>query len=97
MLGVDVGKDMLRAGHIAFLYSAPAYARRGVASALYRRVESAWIAAGVRELRTEASLLARPFFERHGFDVVEEQTVRRGGVFLRRYAMRKSVPCAQAP
>ncbi|PAM07785.1 GNAT family N-acetyltransferase, partial [Acinetobacter baumannii] len=42
-------------------------------------------------LFTEASLVAKPFFLRHGFSVVEEQNVSRGGVMFRRYAMRKAV------
>lgn len=76
-------------GHIALLYVSPAHARRGVASVLYRHAESALAAAGLGELSTEASLVARPFFAGRGFRVVEEQSVLRAGVALRRYAMRK--------
>ncbi|MFX6782317.1 GNAT family N-acetyltransferase, partial [Acinetobacter baumannii] len=75
-------------GHIEFLYTAPGSERRGVASVLYREVEKAL--PGV-SLFTEASLVAKPFFLRHGFSVVEEQNVSRGGVMFRRYAMRKAV------
>ncbi|EPS3005117.1 GNAT family N-acetyltransferase, partial [Acinetobacter baumannii] len=59
-------------GHIEFLYTAPGSERRGVASVLYREVEKAL--PGV-SLFTEASLVAKPFFLRHGFSVVEEQNV----------------------
>lgn len=76
-------------GHIDLLFTAPACARRGVAGMLYARAEAALRAAGVGELRTEASLVARPFFEGQGFDVVEVEGVLRGGVSLRRFAMRK--------
>lgn len=76
-------------GHIEFLYTAPAHTRRGVASMLYDGVERALRSLGVEELSTEASLTARPFFERQGFHVTEEQTVLRRGVSFRRYAMRK--------
>ncbi len=76
-------------GHIDLLFVSPAYARRGVASLLYRNAELALNASGVTEQFTEASLVARPFFESKGFSVVEEQVVTRNGVELKRFAMRK--------
>jgi putative acetyltransferase len=79
------------AGHIDLLYTSPSYARRGVASSLYSSVERTLTSAGVRELLTEASLVARPFFERFGFVVSQEQNVLVGGYSFRRYAMRKTV------
>lgn len=78
-------------GHIDLIFTAPNYARRGVASALYRQCEENLTALGVSELYTEASVVARPFFQRHGFSVEDERrTTVRGAHFLR-YAMRKSV------
>ena len=76
-------------GHIDLLYTSPRYTRRGVASALYREAETIIVRHGAAEIFTEASLAARPFFERFGFRVVEEQAVERRGVVLRRFAMRK--------
>jgi putative acetyltransferase len=76
-------------GHIDLLYTSPAHARRGVASALYRAAESDLARHGISEIFTEASIVAHPFFERFGFHVVEEQCVQRRGVTFRRYAMRK--------
>ena len=40
---------------------------------------------------TEASLTARPFFERCGFLLTREEVVMRHGSALRRFAMRKSL------
>ena len=76
-------------GHMDFLYTAPAAARRGVATALHRQVEATLRAAGVTELYTEASLVARPFFEAQGYPVTEEEVLERQGVQLRRFRMRK--------
>ncbi|MCB9651693.1 MAG: GNAT family N-acetyltransferase [Deltaproteobacteria bacterium] len=76
-------------GHMDFLYTAPAAARRGVATALHRQVEATLRAAGVTELYTEASLVARPFFEAQGYRVTEEEVLERQGVQLRRFRMRK--------
>lgn len=78
-------------GHIDLLYTAPGAPRRGVATALYRAAEVALRGRGVREVHTEASLVAQPFFMVQGFRVVEEQQVERRGVIFRRFAMRKSI------
>ncbi|MEN8665594.1 MAG: GNAT family N-acetyltransferase [Polycyclovorans sp.] len=78
-------------GHIDLLYTAPGTPRRGVATALYRAAEAALRGCGVRELYTEASLVAQPFFVVQGFCVVEEQQVERRGVKFRRFAMRKRI------
>lgn len=78
-------------GHIDLLFTAPGQTRSGVASRLYARVESILAQAGVTELYTEASLLARPFFERQGFVVTEAQQIPRGDQVLRRFAMRKAL------
>lgn len=76
-------------GHIDLLYTSPAYSRRGIASALYRETEAKLAHDGTSELFTEASTVARPFFEHCGFHVVEEQCVQVRGVTFRRHAMRK--------
>ncbi len=75
-------------GYIALLYTAPAHARSGVATALYGEAVSLLRGRGVRTLFTEASIEAQPFFERMGFRLVEEQRVERNGVRLIRFLMR---------
>ena len=81
-------------GHVALLYTAGHAARKGVASKLYAHVESEWRAAGVARAFAEVSLAARPFFERHGFAVVEEERVERRGVFFTRFQMAKDLAAA---
>ena len=76
-------------GHIEYLYTAPAAQRHGIASALYRAAERELSGTGVKELYTESSLIAQPFFMKQGFHTVEEQSVGVRGVAFRRYAMRK--------
>lgn len=78
-----------RNGHIDLLYTSRACSRRGIASALYREAEIELAREGNSELFTEASIVARPFFERMGFDVVDEQCVQLRGSSFRRYAMHK--------
>ncbi|MBU0902934.1 MAG: GNAT family N-acetyltransferase [Gammaproteobacteria bacterium] len=78
-------------GHIDLLFTAPGFARQGVASALYAAAEQQLRAAGARELFTEASLVAQAFFARQGFSVQQAQTVTRGAVNLPRMLMRKNL------
>lgn len=79
-------------GHIDLLYRAPDTAQRGIAAALLREATARLQTRGVRTLFTEASLVAKPFFEREGFVIVEEQYVLRRGVGFRRFAMKKELP-----
>lgn len=76
-------------GYLDFLFTHPAFARRGVASRLYQRVESALHTAGTPCVTTRASLVSRPFFERHGFQLDGEECIECRGVWLRWFAMHK--------
>lgn len=75
----DLADDAL----LKMMYVHHDYQGRGIASALLRTVEIAARHRGDARLRTEASLIARPFFERHGFRLIAPQTVvTRGQSFL---------------
>ena len=78
-------------GYLDFLFTHPAFARRGVASSLYRRVESALHAVRTPRLTTLASLAAPPFLDRHGFQLDSEECVECRGAYLRRFAMHKQL------
>jgi putative acetyltransferase len=76
-------------GHVDLLFTAPEHARKGVASGLYQGAEAQLATSGVMTLYAEVSLVARPFFESQGFQLVKKQVVERAGVPLTRFAMRK--------
>jgi putative acetyltransferase len=78
-------------GHIDMLFCAPQAARQGVASALYGEAEARLRRLGVDHLRTEASLLAQPFFLHQGFVIEAREEVERAGVLLPRYRMSKAL------
>jgi putative acetyltransferase len=78
-------------GYLDFLFTHPAFARRGVATKLYQLVESALRAASAPRVTTHASLAARPFFDRHGFQLDAEECVECRGAYLRRFAMHKQL------
>ena len=81
-------------GHIVFLFTHPDQLRKGVASALYLRVEAALRQQGVTRLYTEASRVARPFFARQGFHQEAAESVLRNGVTLPRFRMVKAIAAA---
>jgi putative acetyltransferase len=77
--------------HIAYLYCHSEHARRGYASAILTALEQQAISNRVTALRVEASCVARPFFERHGYGVVEEERHVRCGVEFLRFKMEKAL------
>jgi GNAT superfamily N-acetyltransferase len=84
---IDLDDD----GYVDMLFVDPAVARTGVATALLARVTEQ---ARAPALMTNASLTARPFFERHGFTVVAPQVVERDGVGIVNFRMRKPLATA---
>lgn len=81
--------DLEPDGHIDRLFCAPEAAGRGVASRLYDAVEAVALARGTGRLLTEASELARRFFEGKGFEVLERQDKILRGVSLFNFRMAK--------
>lgn len=77
--------------HIAFIYCASAYARRGFASAIYDRLEAHARTQGASILTTDASRISRPFFEKQGFKVTAIEHTLRSGVQFERFRMCKSL------
>lgn len=76
-------------GHVDAVYVHHAHQGQGVASSLLRQVEQEAERLGLARLYTEASITARPFFERRGFVVVTAQDVEYQGQVFRNYKMEK--------
>ncbi len=87
--GEVVGFAELEGWHLDMLYARKDAVGRGVGARLYEAVEREAAGRGLARITTEASITAKPFFERHGFRVVREQTVRRHGVQMTNFAMEK--------
>jgi putative acetyltransferase len=83
--------DLEPDGHIDRLFCAPEAAGRGIASQLYDGIETAARERGLGRLFTEASELARRFFERKGFIVLERQDKILRGVPIHNYRMAKAL------
>lgn len=78
--------DINSSGYLDRLYVHKDYQRRGIATALCNRLESEIEA---DHIKVHASITARPFFEKRGYQVVESREVVRNGVSLRNYVMVK--------
>jgi putative acetyltransferase len=80
-------------GYLDFLHTHPNFARRGVATGLYRHVEDRLRLTKLSKVTTHSSLAARAFFDRQGFLVDAEENVECRGAYLRRFAMHKPLNC----
>jgi putative acetyltransferase len=76
-------------GYIDFLYVHHEHQRQGIAQALYAEAERDLAGRGVGRVHTQASVTAQPFFARHGFRVVQHQTVHVRGCDLPNAVMEK--------
>lgn len=87
---VVVGFITLKNGnYIDLLYVHKDFQKQGVASELLPKIETAARHSGQHELFADVSITAKPFFERHGFQVMIEQQVERNGVELKNFKMFK--------
>ncbi|MCP9886106.1 GNAT family N-acetyltransferase [Synechococcus sp. ATX 2A4] len=74
---------------VALLYCRGRSCRQGRASALLQGLEALALTAGVEALRTEASFISRPLFERQGWQVMAIEELALAGVSFRRFLMQK--------
>jgi len=83
--------DLEPDGHLDMLFVHPDHQGRGAASLLLEKVEAEAREQGLKRIFTEASLTARPFFERRGFTVLARQTVEKRGQLLDNFRMAKAL------
>ena len=89
--------DLEPDGHLDMMFVHPAHQRAGVATALLERVEAAAQEQGLSRLFTEASITARPFFERRGFCLLAAQVVGIRGQVLANFRMEKALTANSEP
>lgn len=83
--------DMTSNGHLDRLYVHKDYLRQGIATALVQNLENEARKLKLTEIDTEASITAKPFFERNGYSVIHKQSVERNSILLTNYFMIKSL------
>ena len=87
--GMIVGfGDMDRSGYLDRLYVHKDYQRMGIATAICQELEQA---VQGNNITTHASITARPFFEKRGYQVVKQQQVQRQGILLTNFVMVKEI------
>ncbi|MBW0168271.1 MAG: GNAT family N-acetyltransferase [Vulcanococcus sp.] len=79
------------ADRLALLYCYPGAQRQGCGRRLINAIEQAATADAVTALRTEASLISKPLFERLGWQVSWREELRIGGVPFQRFRMHKQL------
>lgn len=84
--GIVIGfGDIDQSGFLDRLYVHKDYQGKGVASEICDKLEQAVKG----KIVTHASVTARPFFEKRGYQVIKEQRVERQGILLNNYIMEK--------
>lgn len=83
----DINED----GYLDRLYVHKDYQRRGIAKEIVNNLECYVEELGVNTITTEASITAKPFFEKMGYKIIKEQQVERRGQYLTNYIMQKHI------
>ena len=79
--------DIDKSGYLDRLYVHKDHQREGIATAICNKLE--YLPGQVR-ITTHASITARPFFEKRGYNVIKQQEVVRGGISLINFVMEKT-------
>lgn len=83
--------DLAAGSYLDRLYIHKDYQRQGIASKLMERAEQEAGRQGQKQICTESSITAKPFFENRGYKVIHKQVVERRGIKLENYLMIKSL------
>ena len=81
--------DITTDGYLDHLFVHKDFQGHGIASGLLHRVEQEALGHGVKHIRTDASITAKPFFEHKGYVAVCAQTVSVRGVSMGNFKMTK--------
>lgn len=79
--------DITQTGYLDHLFVHVDYQRKGIATILCQHLEQV----ANNNITTQASITARPFFEKRGYRVVRKQQVKRQDVFLTNFWMEKQI------
>jgi putative acetyltransferase len=79
-----------RNDYLDFLYVHKDFQRQRIADRLYSEIEVEAIKRGTRQINSDVSKTAKPFFEKKGFKVLEEQRNIIKGVEIINYKMTKT-------
>lgn len=78
-------------GYVNCFYCHKDYQGQGIGKGLYQAIEAKALELGCDRLFADVSITAKPFFQRMGFEVVQEQTVERRGEHFINFRMQKNL------
>ncbi len=81
--------DIDDTGYFNRLYIHKDYQRQGVATKIAQEVEKYAQIKAIKVITTEASITAKGFFEKRGYQVISQQSVKRGNQELINFMMKK--------
>ncbi|MEW4486871.1 GNAT family N-acetyltransferase [Thalassoglobus sp. JC818] len=82
---------LLESGYVDHFYVHHLWQSRGVGRQLMVAILEEAAQLDLNELTSDVSITARPFFERHGFQVVTPQQVVKNGVVFDNFKMRRTL------
>lgn len=87
--------ELEASGYINCAYTHKDFQRHGIATALYKTIEDEARRLHLQRLHLDASLIAVPFFEKHGFIQVRINQIERAGQTLKNVSMEKYLQLAR--
>ena len=78
-------------GYIDYLYTHRDWQGKGVATQILEKLEDDARKRGLKKIHTHASIIARPFFQKRGFTMIQENKIERMGQQLVNYVMTKEL------
>ncbi|CAH2213238.1 GNAT family N-acetyltransferase [Tepidibacter aestuarii] len=83
--------DLSLSGYLDRLFVHKNYQKQGIAKEIVEELEMYAKNIGLTIITTQASITAKPFFEKQGYHVIKEQQIERKGQFLINYKMEKYI------
>lgn len=83
--------DIDSTGYLNMLYVHKDYQRKGIATAIEKEIERYAIANNILLINTDASIIAKPFFESKGYKVKYPQNKTHNGEIFTNYIMEKTL------
>lgn len=81
--------DLNNTGYFDHLFVHKGFQGQGIATLILNEIERYARKNNILIITTEASITAKPFFIKHGYRVIKQQTVERKGQMLINFLMRK--------
>lgn len=81
--------DIDSTGYLDRLFTHKDFQQQGIASKILNELEQYAKDKGFSFITTEASITAKLFFEKYGYEIIKEQQIERNGQILTNYLMRK--------